>query len=154
MALLLELHLYHTKICARILNIISEALYVPSLHYTNLRYSNILMILLIQTLYHCVDPYILNNTMMILPIVALYLFHVLHLYHSVDILFLSSLFVLQVVILHFLLVHNLLFLVILVVILLLELEPIHILHNIPLVLVPPNIFDEKIPNHVIYSLLF
>ena len=154
MVLLLGLFQCHIRICARILNIISEVLYVPFRHYTNLLVTSILMLLLMQILYHCVDPYILNSTMMNLPIVALYLFLFLLLFRNVGILFLSILFVLQVVIRHFLLAHNLLFQVISKAILLLELEPIRNLHNIPLELVHPNIFDERIPNHVICNLLF
>ena len=107
MVLLLELHQCHIRIYARILNIISEVLYVPFRHCTSQLVTNILVLLLMLMPYHYVDPYILNNTKMILPIVALYLFLFLLAYHSVDMLCLSIPHVLQVVILHFLQVRNL-----------------------------------------------
>ena len=154
MVLWLEQLLCHIGIYARILNIVSEVLYVPFHHCTSQLGSSILVLLLMLVLHYCVDPYILNNTKMIQPIVALYLFLFLLFHGNVDILYLSILHVLQVVILHFLLVHSLLHLANEVVILLLELVPNHIFRNIPLELVLPNNVVLKIPSHEVYSLLF
>jgi len=85
------------------------------------------------------------------PIVALYLFLLLHDHHSVGKLYVSILYVLQVEIHHSHQAHNLLHQVKQVAIGLLELEPNHIYHNESLGLVLPNNVDEKIPSHVICS---